>query len=218
MIATGLPQWRHALFLLSMALFLYFPTGQVRVAAFSQCDTICNTEASCDTWCMNDLWETTCGQAGGFAAGYCQSECGDGYCASGEDSSSCSDDCGGSPPYVTCGDNTCDVGESPIGCSADCLGGGDPYCGDSKCQPGETGSNCPSDCTFSGDTCAIAAGPYCPSGWQCAEGRCLWQNDPILVCCHPAAGGPGMCAVGEICKQPPPGYDCPMACMPAWPI
>ncbi len=46
-----------------------------------------------------------------------ETNCGDGECEGGEDSSSCSADCG---PSSYCGDGTCDAGESCSSCSNDC--------------------------------------------------------------------------------------------------
>lgn len=209
---------RHALFLCVVTLFsLYVSNGPV--SGFTlQCDDIetCNPSVSCGTTCWNDLWETTCGDAGGFAAGYCESECGDGYCASGENWSTCSDDCGGPPPSPTCGANGCEPGETNIGCPTDCSppSGGD-YCGDGECSGSETGANCSEDCTFSGDSCEYPPGPYCVSGWECVENYCVWETDPVYKCCSAGCGGPGMCAVGEACGTVP-NYN-GLVCKPAWP-
>jgi hypothetical protein len=79
------------------------------------------------------------GTGGGGDTGYC----GDGSCDSGEDSSSCPDDCGGGG---YCGDGACDSGEDESSCPDDCGGGGGGYCGDGYCDGGEDADSCPDDC------------------------------------------------------------------------
>jgi hypothetical protein len=62
-------------------------------------------DALCATWPSARL----CGGA---------SSCGDGFCASGETSASCPDDCGA----ASCGDGVCDLSEDAVSCPDDCGG------------------------------------------------------------------------------------------------
>ena len=59
-----------------------------------------------------------------ITANNCDPVCGDGTCDSGEDQSSCFEDCGNKTtpqPTPYCGDGTCNSGESCSTCSSDFL-------------------------------------------------------------------------------------------------
>lgn len=69
--------------------------------------------------------------------------CGNGICETGEDYTTCHDDC--PSPTFDCGNNVCDAGESFRNCPEDCPE--EPgYCGDGVCDSNEDKSSCPKDC------------------------------------------------------------------------
>jgi hypothetical protein len=176
--------------------------------AMSQCDNweLCNTSAACDTPCLADLFETTCGEyQGGIAEGYCAGECGDGYCnTSTESRYSCPDDCGGEAPETTCGDSVCEDGESWMSCPADCPTPPPSLdiCGNNKCETTEDPVSCPEDCDAPEISCSTWP---CPNGYDCVDGQCVYENATFPLCGIPPNE---ICGVGENCKPINGAFRC----------
>lgn len=91
---------------------------------------------------------------GFYVNGFCSSNdiaCGNGTCNSGENSSTCPQDC--SP----CGDGFCTFNETVFSCPGDC-----GFCGDGICSVGESSLSCPEDC--GGGTCGCGGLPRADGG------------------------------------------------------
>ena len=182
--------------LLKFALFLAFiafalAAEQRSVAAeMTQCDSVCNPSADCETWCMSDLWETTCGEYGqGPLEGWCEGGyCGDSVCAPslGENKQSCYDDCG------WCGDGICNPTPEAGGtsyCAADCGGTTPPPDGTGSCSPDLQDCGGTDVCHPSG-TC-IETPPNCGLGGCCeTNAECATE---IGESCYAYPGGLKAC-------------------------
>jgi hypothetical protein len=109
--------------------------------------------------------------------------CGDGVCGSGEDCSSCAQDCG----TCTCGDGTCSPGECSS-CASDCPGG--CTCGD-VCSVGP-----PQDlsCGSCQDIVCSADSFCCEQEW---DGICVGEAEDLCGKDCPAFCGDGVCDMGE---------------------
>ncbi|MDD5739408.1 MAG: hypothetical protein PHO20_01420 [Candidatus Peribacteraceae bacterium] len=92
--------------------------------------------------CVDNWWQT----------------CGNGTCATGEDTCNCSQDCSS----ATCGNGKCETGEKSLTCPTDCAAGG-PTCGNGGIEGTE---KCDDGNMVSGDGCSY---PACQieSGWTC---------------------------------------------------
>ncbi|MBX3125136.1 MAG: hypothetical protein KF718_00385 [Polyangiaceae bacterium] len=152
--------------------------------------------------------------------GACQgtpSACGDGKCASPQESAAtCPKDCGSA-----CGDGTCEPWETSLGCPKDCT----PKCGDGTCAPSEL-TTCLADCGFCGDLkcSASESASTCPK--DCVDagtpGACGDPDFPIdcsSICCpkdRPICGAGVCCAANE---QPCAAGCCPSGgtCPPSTP-
>lgn len=162
------------------------------VLASGQCDNweVCNASVACDTPCLSDLWETTCGEyQGGVEDFYCAGECGDGFCNTTTESySNCSDDCGTSPPGPTCGSYGCEFGENWMSCPSDCTGPtGGGTCPNGLCD--EDPSQCPEDCDAPSISCKTWP---CPNDYGCIDGQCVYVHANFPACgigqeCGPTA-------------------------------
>jgi subtilisin family serine protease len=149
--------------------------------------------------------------------------CGNGTCESGEDSCSCSFDCG-TPPSQEDSDLMCNDGlDNDCNGVADC---NDPSCasvcqpdpcGNQVCEPGlgEDCVTCSSDCN--GKTSGKPSGQFCcGASVDCDDSRC---SESGFVCEDPFICDDGICASGEDscscpqdCGAPPsqevPGLTC----------
>jgi 3D (Asp-Asp-Asp) domain-containing protein len=189
-------------------------------------------------WCENDVLRTADCAAQGLTCAYQDATvgyncvagygdapapapaptCGDGWCDTGEDCSSCPSDCGACPSGgggPTCGDGWCDAGEDCSSCPSDCgacSGGGGPTCGDGWCDAGEDCSSCPADC---GACSSGGGGPTCGDGWCDAGEDCSSCPADCGTCS--SGGGGGTCSVeghlglgenGDPCSEPPETWRC----------
>jgi len=168
-------------FLLVLALFLV-NTGQIHVSAatdIGQCDnsTIadwCGPSEDCEKECINDLFETTCGEYGGWfpiPEGPCLGECGDGTCNSynNEEYGTCND-CG------WCGDGKCQLEER----------GGQDYCS-SDCGPDSPSYD---ECEPTEDDCS--GGDFCNAQEAC---RPISECNQVSGICE----SNGDCCQDEVC-------------------
>lgn len=195
-----------------------------RVFAYpTSCDDLCST-SSCETSCFATELDfengtpTTCYAYGTYDLG--QVCCGDGFCATdaGEDSSSCSYDCGHPIPTVpTCGNSVCEQGENCNTCPADCGACGDnSTCNNNgNCDTGE-GKDCP-DCQVFG-YCGTGGGS-CPTpndySYTCSDDRCALNDLPFVTT---TCISPYDCDWGWVCTGSD-AYDLPSgegACLPPW--
>jgi hypothetical protein len=114
--------------------------------------------------------------------------CGDGICDSGEDPTTCPEDCQAN----TCGNNVCEVGEDGTTCAEDCA---PTTCGDGVCDaPTENPDKCAADCDWA----------------TCGNGVC--EAGEINSCvddCFADLCGNGICDYSE---SP---TDCPADCSAA---
>ena len=164
------------------------------------------------SWCQWDSQgcPTGCQESTG-------SWCGNGTCDSGENSSWCSSDCGGtscpSTMYNGYSDgSTCDYAVCPNGCNYDaqgcsyeCYEMSGSYCGDGTCDSGETGGWCPVDCGDSSSSCPSNmyndyTNSYSCSYSTCSDG-CEWDSNGCAIGCYTysEAGycGDNVCDAGE---------------------
>lgn len=119
--------------------------------------------------------------------------CGNGYCSSNEDCSSCSIDCGICPPE--CGDSTCAADENSESCQQDC--GMPSLCGNSICDAGESAESCPDDCT----SLPVCGNSICEAGENIQN--CQADCGSVPEC------GNGICNSGETSESCP--SDCQLS-------
>jgi hypothetical protein len=114
--------------------------------------------------------------------------CGDHVCASNENCSTCSQDCG-----QCCGNGACqpEFGENCSTCTADC----GQCCGNGACDFGETCTTCPKDCGPCPPVCGngiVETGEQCESNSQCrvtqACVNCKCVNHCGNKVCEPGLG------------------------------
>jgi len=106
--------------------------------------------------------------------------CGNDVCDTGEDPTSCPEDCEAN----TCGNNVCEVSEDGTTCPADCM---PTTCGDGTCDaPTENPAKCPADCAW-----ATCGNGVCEAGEDnscvedcfvnlCGNGICDYSEDPVV--------------------------------------
>lgn len=186
----------------------------------------CNGVESCDE--VNDTCNVSppvdcAGQKGATCGGdmTCQPSTGlcidtgaeDGLCSSGEDCTSCPNDCpSGTSGGARCGNGVCEAGngENCSTCPQDCNGiqGGKPsnrYCCGSgtSCDDGRCGN----DCT----DVPVESEPYC-----CGDGTCTGEEtyDSCAIDCPAPAPTPFVSSSPTKAPTPPTGgpVNCPSAC------
>jgi hypothetical protein len=123
--------------------------------------------------------------------------CGDGFCLTGEDASTCAQDCADN-----CGDGLCASVENAIDCPSDCA----VACGDGLCTAGESPTACPIDCQYTvGDgLCQAGENPISSpadcAAWTCGDGYCQSYEGAERCpsdCCESAL----RCAPGTFCMS-----------------
>jgi len=104
--------------------------------------------------------------------------CGNGICDSGEDPTTCANDCLAN----TCGNHVCEVSEDGTSCPQDCT---PTTCGNGTCEaPTENPAKCPADCAW-----ATCGNGVCEAGEEgscaddcyanlCGNGICDYSEDP----------------------------------------
>jgi len=139
--------------------------------------------------------------------------CGDGTCDAGEDSCSCSGDCGAPPSTegvctdgldLDC-DGLTDCDDSDCSLDAACA---EPFCGDNTCDAGEDvcgAGSCEADCGAFPTTeqaCDDGQDDDCDGLTDCDDSDC----DLATACAAPVCNNNGTCEAGEDCNNC--GGDC----------
>jgi hypothetical protein len=180
------------------------------------CSDMSGTCCTGGTYCDGQMYGlandcSICCTSGNCVSDSADEYCGDGFCNSGETSSTCSQDCATSSgctsgsctmtcpsEYSTMGSSQCDGNTGNCVCcfaDADCQSGytcSDGYCmGDSSnannycdgiCGNGENSYDCPGDCSTGGVMCG--SNNYCEDDQWCADAGRGWccSNDKNYIC------------------------------------
>ncbi len=181
-----------------------------------------------DDFCCKTAWDSIC-------VGECTKDCGgptcpttatptwcgDGKCNTGENATTCMQDC---PPSTVCGDGECTKDKEkcqtcPLDCGA-CAGGPATFCGNAKCDGLEHCGLCPADCGICKTDCSTpttttSSKPGC-GGCACEAAVCAmdpfccktaWDNACVDECssvdpaCPQENCGDGVCSSGEDCES-----------------